>query len=70
MTWNVTPVLQIVQRFLEIIALVYIYQLAKFGDFTSCGSKDMHPVSCTNTRHDVTDSVNHRMIINTKTLIS
>ena len=31
----------------------------------SCGSKmysKMHPVSCTNTRHDVRDMVNHEMI--------
>ena len=26
---------------LKIIALAYIYQLAKFGDFMSCGSKDI-----------------------------
>ena len=30
----------------------------------------MHPVSCTNTNHDVTDLVNERMVKNTKTLIS
>ena len=30
----------------------------------------MHPVSCTNTHHDVTDLVNHGMVKNTKTLIS
>ena len=30
----------------------------------------MHPVSCTNTHHDVTDLVNHEMVKNTKTLIS
>ena len=39
----------------------------------SCGSKDiqkMHPVSCTNTHHDVTDLVNHEMVENTKILIS
>ena len=28
------------KRFLKIIALVYIYQLTKFGDLISCGSKD------------------------------
>ena len=36
----------------------------------SCGSKDifkMHPISCTNTYHDVTDLVNHEMTGNTKT---
>ena len=30
----------------------------------------MHPVSCTNTHHDVTDLVNHGMVKNTKALIS
>ena len=28
----------------------------------------MHPVSCTNTHRDVTDSVNHGMVTNTKNL--
>ena len=56
------------------IALVYIYQLTKFGNLMSCGSKDihskMHPVTCTNTRHDVTDFVNHGMVKYSKTWIS
>ena len=30
----------------------------------------MHPVSCSNTHQDVTDFVNQRMVINTKTWIS
>ena len=30
----------------------------------------MHPVSCTNTHHDVTDLVNHGVVENTKTWIS
>ena len=30
----------------------------------------IHPVSCTNTNHDVTDFVNHRMVKNTKTWLS
>ena len=30
----------------------------------------MHPVTCTNTNHHVTDLVNHEIIKNTKTLIS
>ena len=29
------------KRFLKIIVLVYIYQLAKFGDLMSCSSKDI-----------------------------
>ena len=28
----------------------------------------MHPVSCTNTHHDVADLVNHEMVKNTKKL--
>ena len=28
-------------KFLKIIALVYICELATFGDFMSCGSKDI-----------------------------
>ena len=61
------------KRFLKIIALAYIYQLAKFGDFMSYGSKicsKMHPVSLTNTQHDVTDLLNHEMVKHTKTCIS
>ena len=30
----------------------------------------MHPVSCTNTHHDVTDSANHGMVKNAGTWIS
>ena len=55
---------------MKIITLVYIYQLTKFGDFMSCGLKyifEMCPVSCNNTRRDVTDLVNHRVVKNTKT---
>ena len=57
------------KRFLKIIALVYIYQLTKFGDLMSCGSKDTVKsdlVSCTNTHHDVTDFVNLGIVENTK----
>ena len=28
--------------------------------------KKMHPILCTNTRHDVTDLLNHGMVKNTK----
>ena len=40
-TWNLAPVFLIVQKIPKIIALVYVYQLAKFGDSMSCGSKNM-----------------------------
>ena len=52
-------------KFPKAIALVYIYQLAKFGDSMSLCSEDvfkMVPVSCTNTHHDITDLVNHGMV--------
>ena len=59
------------KRLLKIIILAYIYQLAKFDDFMTCGSKDiLHLISCTNTHCDVTDLVNHEMVKNTKTWIS
>ena len=54
---------------MKIIALIYIYQLDKFGDVMSCGSKDyskMHPVSCTKIHRDVTNLVNQGMVENTK----
>ena len=66
-TWNVVPVLQIVQK---IIALAYIYQQTKFGDFMSCDSKDyskMHVISYNDTHCDITDFINHGMVKNTKT---
>ena len=53
------------KRFLKIIVFVYIYQLVKFGDLISCGSKDIfktHPVSCANTHHGVTDLISHWMV--------
>ena len=55
------------------ISLADIYQLAKFGDFMSCSSKNifkMYLVSCANTHRDVTDFLNHGMVKNTETWIS
>ena len=71
-TWNLAPVPKLFRRLLKIITLAYIYQLAQFGDFVSCGSKDLFKnapclMSCTNTHRDVTDLVNHEMVKNTKT---
>ena len=66
-TYKLAPI------FDKVIALAYVYQLAKFGVLMSCGSKYISknaPLSCTNTDHDVTDLVNHRMFKNTKTSIS
>ena len=61
------------KRLLKIIVFVYIYQLTKFGYLMSCGLNiysKMHPASCTNIHHDVTDLVNHEIVKNTKTWIS
>ena len=58
-TWNVAPVLKIVQKISEIYCL-YL-DLSVFGDLMSCDSKDiskMLPLSCINTHHDVTDVAN------------
>ena len=51
---------KLLKKFLKIIHLDYIYQLIY---------SKMHPASCNNTHHDVTDLVNHGMIENTKTWI-
>ena len=64
-----TGILSNWSRLLKIITLTYTYQLAKFGDPMSCGSKDIFknaPVSSNNTIHDVTDLVNHGMVKNKK----
>ena len=58
---------------MKFFALAYIYQLAKFGDFMSCGSKDIFknvPCLMYKSHHDVSDLVNHEIVENTKTLIS
>ena len=50
---------------MTIIALVCIYQLAKFRDLLSCGSKDIFKnATCTNSHLDVTDIVNHGVVKN------
>ena len=40
-TSNLAQSSKLFKRYLKIIALAYIYQLAKFGDLISCGSRDM-----------------------------
>ena len=63
-------VLKIAQKIPKNYCLFYIYQLVKFGNLMSCGSKDkfkhIHPVLCTNTHRDVTDLDNHGMVKNSK----
>ena len=59
------------KRLLTIISLAYIYQLAKFGDFMSWGSKYVFknvPCLMYDTHRDVRDSANHGMVKNTKNL--
>ena len=59
------------KTFHENIALACIYQLTKFGGLVVFKRYIwMHPVSCANTHHDVTDLVNYGMVKNTKTWIS
>ena len=36
--WSIAPVLQMVKKFQENIALSYIYQLTQFGGLVGCGS--------------------------------
>ena len=66
--------IKLLRKFLKIIAFGYVYKLVKFVDLISCGSKNtyskMHPASCFNTHHDVTDFVYHGMVNNTKTWTS
>ena len=66
--WNLSPVLQIVQEIPEKYC-PSLYLLTKFGGLINCGSK-MYPASYTNTHHDVTNLVNHKMVKNTKIWIS
>ena len=40
-TSNLAQSSKLFKRYLKIIVLAYIYQLAKFGDLISCGSRDM-----------------------------
>ena len=54
------------KRFLKIIALVYISQLAKSGKFWF----QRYIQKCTLSHYDLTASVNHGIVKNTKTWIS
>ena len=70
-TWNLPPVLQIVQKIHEnycpclYLSIGQVWSLVVQKIYSK-----MHPVSCTNTHHDVTDLVNLGMVKNTKTWIS
>ena len=73
-TWNLAPVLHIVQKIRENYcpclhqSIGQVWWL-KWVVVQKIYSK-MHPVSCANTHHDVTDLANHEMLKNTKTWIS
>ena len=54
----------------KIIALVFIYQLANFGDLMSYGSKDIFKYAPCLFHHDVTDMVNQDMAKDTKIWVS
>ena len=74
-TWNLAPVLQIVQKIPEkflpnFISINWASLVNLWVAVQKIYSK-MHPVSCANTHHDaIIDLVNHRMFTNTKTWIS
>ena len=72
-TWNLAPVLQIVQKIPENYCPCLYLSIGQVWWLNELWLKrylKMYPVSCTNTHHDVTDLVNHGMVKNTKTWIS
>ena len=72
-TWNLTPVLQIVQKIPENYFPCLYLSIGQFGDIVNCGSEDIFKnASCLmhNTHHDVKDLVNHGIVKNTKTWIA
>ena len=53
------------KKFMKTIALVYIYQLAKFGYLMSCGSKNIFknkPCLMNCTHHDVINLGNNEIV--------
>ena len=72
-TWNLAPILQIFQDYLELLPLLIPINwpslLTSWVVIQKIHSK-ICLVSCTNTRSDVTDLVKHEMAENTKTWIS
>ena len=69
-TWNLAPVVQIVQKITE---NYYPYLYLSVGQVWWLVQKiysKMYLVSCTNTHRNITDSINHRIVTNTKTWIS
>ena len=64
-TWNLSQSSKLFERLLKIIPFTYIYQLAKFGDLMSCGSKDIQNCILSHvviTHHDVTDLVYREIV--------
>ena len=72
-TWNLAAVLKIVQKISENYCpclYLLIYQVWWLRVVVQKIHLKMHPASCTNTHHDVTDLLNHGMVKNTKTWVS
>ena len=72
-TWNLAPVLQIVQKIPENYCpclYLSIDQVWWLNELWFKRYSKMHLVSCTNTHHDVTDFVDLGIVKNTKTWIS
>ena len=73
-TWDLAPVLQIVQKISENywpclhLSTGQVWWLTELW-FKRCNSK-FHPVSCTNIYYDVRDILYHGMITNTKAWMS
>ena len=72
-TWNLDPVLKFSKDSRKLLPLHISINWPSLVGYWVVVQKiysKMHPASCTNTYHDVTDLVNHRMVKNTKTWIS
>ena len=72
-TWNLDPVLWIVQKIIKNYCPCLYLSIDQVWWFHGLWFKrysKMYLVSCTNTHCDVTDLVNHEMVKNTRTWIS
>ena len=73
-TWNLAPVLQIVQRISENCCPGLYQSIGQIWWLNQLWFKryiqKVHLLSCANTHHDITDLVNHEMVKNAKNWIS
>ena len=72
-TWNLAPVIQIVQKITKNycpILYLSVGQVWWLHELLFKRYSKMYLGSCTNTHRDITNSVNHGMVKNTKTWIS